>query len=128
MVICCSQLSYEQFVAEELGLRPRDIKPICVPGGPAALVHQEIPKDWVSLRDWVRFLLAEFQTIENALAFGHEGCGYYRKTLGVGPKERDDLLLVPRAIMEYSPRGLHIRTFYAKISGPNGQVDFEEVK
>ncbi len=122
LLICCSQLSYEEWAAEELGLEPLSIMPISVWGGPVALAHSNIaPADWARLRDQTRFFLEEFASIHTVIAVPHEGCGYRSKVLKINSDGREDLPVIAQQLGMFAI-GKKIRMFYARPVEP-GSVE-----
>jgi hypothetical protein len=134
LLIICSQVSYEEWAAKELGLGPLDIKLISVPGGPAALAYRDmVPADWSKLRYDICFLVEEFPSIRTVIAVNHGnhgkkgGCGYYVKVLKIGPQEETDMPIIAQQLRTIAP-GKEIRTFYAGLVETGGtELVFKEV-
>ncbi len=134
LVIVCSQLSYEGWATQELGLGPLDVKLISVAGGPAALAHGDlVATDYTRMCECVSFLLAEFPSIHTVIGINHGnngrkgGCGYYEKVLKIVGGEKSDLPKIARQLAILA-KDKTIRTFYAGLVETGGsKVVFEEV-
>ncbi len=115
---------FRRFLERHLGLRVYDT--LALPGGPAAIVHDDPPGLMPAARTQMRFLL-QAHPIEHVILIAHDQCAFYRQHLGCDPAElpqrqRADLAAVATWLNSAAPSAT-ISSYQARLYG--GHVLFE---
>ena len=136
LIICCSQVSFEEFARRQLALDKLDYIGPQVAGGPGSLAYGDRPERLIHvnevlihrklLRDNIGLLLCEFPTVEEIVIIGHRGCGWYRNNVLPGYDEREDLALIAHDLCVHT--GKKVRMFFAQpIAVGSNVLDFFEI-
>jgi len=128
LLICCSQLSYEEWAKHDLRLEPMDVQLISIPGGPAALAHRHrVPEKYSELKKDIKLMLKKFPSIHTVIAVNHEDCGYYEEVLKFKGREEIDLGSIARKLAIMAS-GKNIETFFAKPIKPGSEkLEFQQI-
>ena len=128
LLICCSQLSYEEWAKHDLRLEPMDAQLISIPGGPAALAHRhKVPERYFELKKNIRLMLKKFPSIQTVIALNHEDCGYYEEVLKLKGREKMDLRSIARELSSMAD-DKNVETFFAKpVKLASKKLEFQQI-